>query len=127
MAIAVFLRHEVAAAASVVGYLPVPNAFPNEMTSSSRNSPLLFVSTSGDELLPIQLSRLSAQAIVRLGRKVEYVELNGLPHDLGKELSVNVANMFKFVHEEIAKLPGAVSKRNVSVINNVDPVIWELK
>lgn len=126
LAVAVFVRHEVAAAASVVGYLPVPQAYPNEMTMLSKNSPLLFVNTTDDELLPITLSRLSGQYIRRLGRKVKYVELSGLPHDLGRQLPANVARMFRFVHREIAKLPGAVLNKNVSV-SNVDPVIWELK
>lgn len=127
LSVAVYLRYQVAAASSVVGFLPVPESYPNEMTSMSKDSPILFINTDKDELVPIALARLSVQYLKRLGRKVDFVELKGLPHNLGNEIVPNVERMFSFVYDEIAKLPGATSNKTVAVKSNTDPVVWELK
>lgn len=127
LTVAVYMRHQVAAAASVVGFLPVPESYPNEMTMMSKDSPILFISTTKDELVPIAQSRLSVQYLRRLGRKVDYVELKGLPHNLGNQITKYVERIFSYVHGEIAELPGATSNKTVAVNFNEDPVVWELK
>lgn len=127
LSLAVYMRHGVAAAASVVGFLPVPFLYPNEMTTLSQKAPSIMINTADDEIVGIVEARLSAQVLTSLGRNVTYIEIKGVPHSLGNRRQNVLGRALRFVYTEMAKQPGPTYTNKVDVRNlDIPPVVWEL-
>lgn len=128
LALAVYLRHGVAAAGSVVGFIPVPFQYPNEMTTLSQKAPAIMINTVDDELVTIRDARTSAQLLTALGRNLTYIEIKGVPHSLGNRRQNVVGRVLRFVYNEMAKQPGPTYTNKVDVRNlDIPPVLWELQ
>lgn len=82
LSLTVYLRHEVGAAFIISGYLPIASTYPQALNPASQDSPAVMVHGDADDIVPVEIARLSKNILQALGRKVEYIEFPGQPHIL---------------------------------------------
>lgn len=120
LGLGVYLRQRVSAVAVLSGFLPDPFTYPRAGSWKSRNSPVLMVHGSKDEVVDVRLARFSVRILRGLGRTVTYEELPGRSHSLNQDLGPKVLQASEFV-------AGAILSGQRTEEVSAQPLMWKLE
>lgn len=82
LTLTVYLRHRVAAAVALSGFVPIVDTYPAGLSLESAAAPVLLFHGDRDVIVPVEAARLSEIALMAFGRDVVYTEFEREEHGL---------------------------------------------
>lgn len=97
LALTTYLRGEWGGAVSLSGWLPISSTYPEEMSNTGQNSPVLIMHGSEDETVPVLAAQITALKLQSLGKETTYVEIPGAGHGLDSALDQILASVWSLL------------------------------